>query len=680
MTEKNILKQRFNIYQVAAVILAFFAFFMAALVSRTVFDRLPHLEDEVTYIYQARIFARGDVVVETPQPRGAYWQPFVVDYEGNRFGKYTPGWPALLSVGVNLGQTWVINAFCGMLTVALVYRLGRDILNPDVGLIAAALTAFSPMALLQNATLMGHPSALFYFTLFMFAYWHMEKSTRVGKKRPGLLWGILAGVGLGLLVINRPLSAIGVTLPFILWSTLRAFSAAWDWRNGEPNPFRDNHLLFNTVRPLFAITITTIIIGLAIPLYNQATIGDAFAFNKLYTLVWDYDQVGFGECCGQDYDCRNTCGNDCSECGHTIVKGVRHARFDLSLTAADLFGWQVDYAPIEIGRLSLPFYEPGIITDELQNHLRTQSGYWQLTGLSFFILPFGLLVGFRQRRLRVWMLIGLTWLALPLAQNAEFLKGLPQVDGKFDGQQIWYWLMVGALWMLIPPLVLIRSRKHRRTMPSVWTWLFLAVTVSLIGTHLAYWIGSQRYSTRYYYEALTTFAIIGALPIGWLARRTSKVAVYGLFGILLVWTLYGYSMPRITALDGFNSINVEKIKAVENRQFSENTPLLVIATTAPDSRASWRSFGALMAVTSPYLDSDIVVAWDNYPGDGRREEILARFPDRQVIDMQVSGDEAWFPDEDCAIALPGAPETADAGDCAAEGDASLRPSLGDEFP
>ena len=111
---------QFTRYQWTVVALAFFAFFMSAHLSRTVFERLPHLEDEVAYLFQARVFARGDIVIETPNPRRAYWQPFVVDHEGLRFSKYTPGWSALLSLGVNLGQTWVINAFFALLTVALV--------------------------------------------------------------------------------------------------------------------------------------------------------------------------------------------------------------------------------------------------------------------------------------------------------------------------------------------------------------------------------------------------------------------------------------------------------------------------------------------------------------------------------------------------------------------------------
>ncbi len=51
-----------------ALICVFLAFAASALVSRDIFERVPHLEDEFAYLYQARIFAHGDVSITTPQP------------------------------------------------------------------------------------------------------------------------------------------------------------------------------------------------------------------------------------------------------------------------------------------------------------------------------------------------------------------------------------------------------------------------------------------------------------------------------------------------------------------------------------------------------------------------------------------------------------------------------------
>src|SRR3990172_3161346 len=106
------------------VLCAFFSFAASAIVSRTVFERLPHLEDEFAYLYQARIFAHGDITIATPEPVRAYWQPFLLSLDGKRFGKYTPGWPLVLAAGAGVNQPWIVSAWLAMLTAALAYRLG----------------------------------------------------------------------------------------------------------------------------------------------------------------------------------------------------------------------------------------------------------------------------------------------------------------------------------------------------------------------------------------------------------------------------------------------------------------------------------------------------------------------------------------------------------------------------
>ena len=162
-----------------ALLCVFLAFTASDIVSRAIFERLPHLEDEFAYLYQARLFARGDAYIETPAPVRAYWQPFLINLEGKRFGKYTPGWPLILAAGVEMGELWVINAWLSMLTVAVVYRLGREVYNPQTGAVAALLTAISPAAMLLSGSLMAHTLALFLTTLFLYALWRIERGRRV---------------------------------------------------------------------------------------------------------------------------------------------------------------------------------------------------------------------------------------------------------------------------------------------------------------------------------------------------------------------------------------------------------------------------------------------------------------------------------------------------------------------
>ncbi len=576
--------------------LIFFAFAASAIISQTVFERLPHLEDELAYTYQAKIFANGNLVIDTPQPRRAYWQPFLIDYAqtGKRFGKYPPGWPALLAAGYYLGQPWIISAFFSALTVGVVFRLGKEIFHDDVGMIAAGLTAFSPMALLLNSTLMGHTAALNMFTWFMYSYWRLELTTQRQQYRQAAWWGIVAGVMMGLLVVNRPLTAIGITAPFILWSSLRVLKVlalSRDWP----------HLV-----PLVLIAVLTTLIGLAIPIFNYAATNNPT--ENLYLLIWDYDRVGFCESCGRN--------------GHTIIKGIRHAKFDLSLTAADLFGWQ---------------FEP--ITSELQEHLRTSSSYWPAYGLSFFILPFGLLIAFKTWWGRLWVAIGMVWVVMPFVLEMSFLTASAGTIG------LWLWAF--GMWLLIPPLRLILDDKPNPQL--VWAWLLLGVIVGLIYIQLGYWVGAQLYSTRYYFEALSAFAILSALPIvrlsDYLGSRLktfpNRMFTYTAFAVLLAWSFRTYSIPRIESLHGYNQMSRHLLESVEERRINDQ-PILVIAN-APIGSLRWRSIGPLMAMTGPYFEEDIVVAWD-YGQNATiiRQQIIERFPDRQIIEMGVQGNDSWF--------------------------------------
>src|SRR5260221_9108427 len=186
---------------IAVIVMAFFKVAAGVIINRTVFERLRHLEDELGYLFQAKVFAGGHAyAVRSPDdPVAQFWQPFVIQPETQsdgvlkRFGKYTPGWPLLLALGLLMGTPWLINPMLAMLSVALVYRLGREIFQESVGVVSAALLAISPMALLLDATFMSHVPAMFMAIVFVYGYLRM---TRAGQGR--FRWAPFAGLSPGL--------------------------------------------------------------------------------------------------------------------------------------------------------------------------------------------------------------------------------------------------------------------------------------------------------------------------------------------------------------------------------------------------------------------------------------------------------------------------------------------------
>jgi hypothetical protein len=505
-----------------ALVLVLLAFGLSATLSRTVFERLPHLEDEIAYLYQARVFAAGHITAPQPEPTVAFWQPFVVMQDGKAFSKYTPGWSLMLALGVLAGAPWIVNAVCAALSVALIYRIGEELFSMHTGLIAAALLTFSPMALLLNATLMSHTAALTFVLAFTYAYW------RLGRARRALLWGIIAGAALGSLAVSRLLTAVAIATPFIIDSLVQL---------GLSLRRRD---LWPTLRPRLALGAVALAVMPVVPAYNYATTGDPF--QNTYELIWEYDRVGFGPHIGRN--------------GHTLEKGIRHARFDLSLTAVDLFGWQ--FVPLNA---------------EQQEHLLTDADYYPGRGYSWVLLPFGLAVGLFHRQRR-------------------------------------------------------------------WALLLTGVVLALVAAHLAYWIGSQRYSTRYYFEALGAAALLTAIPLGALARTRLRPLMYIALITVTTWNFTVYGLPRVQALNNFNEVSEHVIQAVNERRQTDRPALIIITGDS----MTWRAGGSLLAVTGPFLDTDIVLA-RNVSNGRYLEDIHRIFPDREIIPMIGEGSLAWFDDE-----------------------------------
>jgi 4-amino-4-deoxy-L-arabinose transferase-like glycosyltransferase len=270
-------------------------------------ERLPHLEDEIAYLFQAQTYLRGELYAPPPPAERAFFVPFVVMIKEHRVGKYSIGWPLVLALGEMVGAGWLVNPILGALTVMLIYRLGCDVYNRSVGTAAGVLALASPLFLIQSATYMNHALAALCTTLLMWSIFRIDQARQVG--RFPFRWAILAGSALGLLMLTRPFSGVAVALPFAvvaLWQIARAGSDRWE--------------LFRVYLVLAGLAS---LIALLQPLYLYLVTGDPLI--NLYTLVWKYDQVGFGPDFGRH--------------GHTLQKGLNITRTGLTLWISDSFGW-----------------------------------------------------------------------------------------------------------------------------------------------------------------------------------------------------------------------------------------------------------------------------------------------------------------------------------------------------
>ncbi|HVO43127.1 MAG TPA: glycosyltransferase family 39 protein [Aggregatilineales bacterium] len=603
--------RRLTATQVAAILLAFFTFVAADFVSKTVFERLPHLEDEFGYLFQAKIFARGQawVVRANDDPVKYFWQPFVlqpetaVDGVYKRFGKYTPGWPLLLSFGVIVGQWWVVNAFLAMLAVALTYRLGKEIFDESVGVVSALLLAISPMALLLNGTLMSHISAMFMAALFVYGYWRVTRG-----KRGRFAWAVVAGLAIGWVAATRPLTAVAIAAPVALHALASLFETPPVREEDESTRIEIPATASARVQILVKVLAPLVVLALAAlpttglwPLFNQIWTGDWRT--NTYTLLWPYDQVGFGP----DHGLMQFAGCDSRYGCHTLEFGLTNARTDLEVYMRDLFGFTMS---------------PGI-----EKYIRDNMGWGAGIGLSWILVVAGLIAG--RKKEWIWVFFEL-FVAIVIAQLFYWIGSVVR-GGAAYSLRYYYEATFGVCLVAgFGAVTIIRNLRSKRQKQEIATPL-----PAQPGTPIDYLNGAP--SGRALKEKGST--VLTRLERAWQVLWPG----YILLEIAVMASLMGYTPARFheplppnwtDGLYGYNKVSqspIDDLNQVREEAGHPDQPvlLLILNDPAPGTSDDWRDYGAAMALESPFLDGDIVVVRifdaENAPA------VIQRFPGRLVL-------------------------------------------------
>ena len=127
------------------------------------YDHGHTLPDESSYMFQARVFAAGEVKAE-PMPgaqvsSAAAPPEIYFEHQAHTtrgwFSKYPPGWPLALAVGYLVGCPWLVNPALGLALLALVNHVAR-LWGQATQNIAVILTAFSAYAMLYSTGFLSH--------------------------------------------------------------------------------------------------------------------------------------------------------------------------------------------------------------------------------------------------------------------------------------------------------------------------------------------------------------------------------------------------------------------------------------------------------------------------------------------------------------------------------------------
>ena len=285
---------------------------VSSLLAWLALGRMPHVPDEVGYLFQAKYFSIGRLYLQPPADSSALSAPFQLADGSRWYNVVPPGWPAILAVGVRVSVPWLINPLLGGIAILLAHRLVQRLYNRQVADGTVLLLSLSPWLLFLSASLMPHALALVCALLGLLG---VERARETGS----LVWAGIAGLAVGTLLHVRSLEAIIVAVVAGLWW----LSAGWK-------------------KMRFAALMTTCAVGMVMVglylAYDRALTGDPWQIpmNKFLdqTYYKGADRLGFGRGVGNF----GWTGLDALP-GHGPIDVVMNTNQNIYLANFEQFGW-----------------------------------------------------------------------------------------------------------------------------------------------------------------------------------------------------------------------------------------------------------------------------------------------------------------------------------------------------
>jgi hypothetical protein len=186
---------------------------LAGFLSYAVYERHPHIPDEVAYLYQAKYMAAGAISMPAPPDPQAFDVDLMTNDGTRWYSLFPPGWPGVLAFGVAIGAFWLVNPILSGINVFLTFALMRRIVSKPSARLIALLLACSPWHLFMGMSLMSHTWTL---TCLLVGAIGVQKNREFGSPR----WAFLGGLCAGIIVLIRPMDALIAGLALGAWIVL----------------------------------------------------------------------------------------------------------------------------------------------------------------------------------------------------------------------------------------------------------------------------------------------------------------------------------------------------------------------------------------------------------------------------------------------------------------------------
>ena len=332
---------------------ALFVFVFTNLISFFIFEHIPHINDEIVYLFQAKIFKLGKLYLPSPCGKELFDFTHMIN-NGKWYSQYPPGYPILLVFGLFLNAPWLVNPFFAALSVIIFFYIGKEIYDKKVGILTTVLGSISIWFLLMSSSMMSHTSCMFFTTLFLLFLFR-------SLKKPSFTNGMVAGLGLGMVLLIRPYTALFISLPFLI------FYAVQFLKNFKRN------LKNATAFALIGILSLSLLL-----IYNYFTNGDLFTFGYEVSHGKAHG-IGFGK-------------TGYTDIPHTVFLGFTQVFNYLGSLNKYLFGWPLSsfFAIIPL------FFLAKINPESRKKDLILVSGFFSILISLFFFWGTYILIGARM--------------------------------------------------------------------------------------------------------------------------------------------------------------------------------------------------------------------------------------------------------------------------------------------
>ena len=207
------LSSKINIITLTIVI-ALMVAVIVYLFGSSIFSYTPVTDDEGAYLFQAKIFAKGQLYFPLPPSPENFTNVFIILKDGRWCGKYTFGYPVILTLGVLSKFIYIIPILFSVLNIILISVLLKDVYEEGEEyrsnlFLVLIFLLMSPFFLLTSSTLLSHSFNFFLLILFIW-------STIKTYKTNNIIFPILMGLTIGWAFNIRQLTAVAWGFPILI--------------------------------------------------------------------------------------------------------------------------------------------------------------------------------------------------------------------------------------------------------------------------------------------------------------------------------------------------------------------------------------------------------------------------------------------------------------------------------